>query len=612
MARESKKKALPKPSEVPPVPGAEDWREMYPQHLTFDTGECKEVADWESKQFWYQNSLHCPRVLRPLDGVLAGADYFWLGASASRVIVFPESMGIPGRLLNGYLYFTSVTVTDPKVIEERTKHFIERWTYFIDNWEELVKNWQKNVRKTIKELEQIHFSDLPEIEDKSRIINLNANTGYDVLSANHNLWRLADRAWAHHYELYHIPYGQYLELSEFGKKHGFGELCKDIVKGLKPLVLEPEERLKDLARLAVKLGIQDVFKNCQGGEVFTELGKDEKGKEWIKKFNEFKYPYFLAPESQSLYVDEKSWIDDPVTLFYNIRNFIEKLEKDESIDRDVAGLIRERDELTEKCRKMIKTDEDKKEFDKLLGETRRVGSYSEDHNFFIEFWTHVLVRKKAIELGEWLVRYGVLDEPDDIWFFKKHELDEVVFDVCEAWGQGIAMKSFLWKKKVAKRKGMWERLCEYTPPSLLGVFPDEEFTDPSIVMLWGITKERLEEWEKTTEEDVDILTGVAASSGVTEGPAVVIPRFSESYKVKNGDILVTSTTAPAWGPVLARSKAMVLDSGGNMCHAAIVAREEGVTAVTGTRFATQRIKTGDTIRVDGNKGVVTILKRAED
>jgi pyruvate,water dikinase len=131
-------------------------------------------------------------------------------------------------------------------------------------------------------------------------------------------------------------------------------------------------------------------------------------------------------------------------------------------------------------------------------------------------------------------------------------------------------------------------------------------------MLWGITKERLEEWEKATEEEVDILTGVAASSGVTEGPAVVIPRFSESYKVKNGDILVTSTTAPAWGPVLARSKAMVLDSGGNMCHAAIVAREEGVTAVTGTRFATQRIKTGDTIRVDGNKGVVTILKRAED
>lgn len=215
-------------------------------------------------------------------------------------------------------------------------------------------------------------------------------------------------------------------------------------------------------------------------------------------------------------------------------------------------------------------------------------------------------------MGEWLVRHGVIDEPEDIWFFKRYEFDEVVFDVCQAWGIGIAVKDIYWKKKVEKRKRMWEKFCEYTPPTLLGEFPEEEFTEPVTKMLWGITKEKLEEWEKAAEEkEGDILTGVAASFGVAEGPAVVIPRFSESHKVKNGDIMVTSTMAPAWGPVLAGSKAMVLDSGGNMCRAAIVAREEGVPAVTGTRFATQRIKTGDTIRVDGNKGIVEIIKRAE-
>ncbi len=156
---------------------------------------------------------------------------------------------------------------------------------------------------------------------------------------------------------------------------------------------------------------------------------------------------------------------------------------------------------------------------------------------------------------------------------------------------------------------MWEKLCEYTPPTLLGVFPEGEFSDPSTVMLWGITKERLEEWERAEEEESDVVNGVAASAGVTEGPAVVIPRFSESYKVKNGDILVTSSTAPAWGPVLVRSKGVVLDAGGNMCHAAIIAREEGVPAVVGTRVATRKIKTGDIIRVDGDEGIVTILKR---
>ena len=326
---EKRRRKLPRPKEVPPVPGAEDWREMYPSYLTFDSGEDKETADWEGKQFWYQNSLHFPRALRPLDEIFCGGDESWFSQGISRIFVLPTAMGTPYRVLNGYSYNTSVEITDPEVVKKRTPHFIERWAYFIDNWEELVKKWEKKVRGTIKEIEKIHFPDLPEIEDKTRIFNLDATTAYDVLKANHELWRLLDRAWAHHNEMVLVPYGQQVELSEFGKKHGFEELCQDSVKGWKPRVLEAEERLKDLARLAVKLGIQDVFNDHRGSEVFTALEKSDKGKEWMKKFDEFKYPYFLAPESQGLYIDEKSWIDDPVTLFCNIRNFIEKLDKGE-------------------------------------------------------------------------------------------------------------------------------------------------------------------------------------------------------------------------------------------------------------------------------------------
>ena len=611
MVEGSKKTKLPKPGEVPPVPGAEDWREMYPQSFTFDSGEYKEAAKWESEQFWYQNNLHYPRALRPLNEVFCEGDQLWFGQSASRVYVFPQCMGAPYRVLNGYIYNTVVTITDPKIIEERTKHFEERWKYVLENWDELVENWEKNVRGTIKEIEQIHFPDLPEIEDKSRIINLNASTAHDVISANHNLWRLLDRSWAHHFELYQLPYGQFLKLYEFGRKHGFAELCRDIVKGLKPLVLEPEERLKELARLAIQLGIQDIFKDYKGDKVLKELKKGEKGRKWIGKFDEFKYPYFLAPEAQGLSIDEKSWIDDPVTLFENIRSFIEKLDKGESIDRDIEGLRRERDELTEKCRNMLKTEEDRKEFDKLIKETRKVAHFSEDHNFYIEFWAFGLLRRKILELGEWLSKHGAIDEPTDVWFFKRSELDEVVFDVCQSWGLGLAVNAPYWKKKVDKRKKMWEKLNEYIPPTLLGEFPEGEFSEPQTVMLWGITEERLEEWKKATEEEGDILTGIAASGGIAEGVATVIPRFSETYKVKSGDILVTSMTAPAWGPVVARSKGVVLDSGGNMCHAAIIAREEGIPAVVGTWTATRRIKTGDVIRVDGGKGIVKIIKHAE-
>ena len=132
----AKEKKLPKPNEVPPVPGAEDWREMYPSYFTFDSGEDKKMANWESEQFWYQNSLHFPRPIRPLDEIYCGSDSLWFSVSASRVVVFPDCMGVPYRLMNGYSYNTLVTITDPKVIEERHKIFAERWQYYLEHWED--------------------------------------------------------------------------------------------------------------------------------------------------------------------------------------------------------------------------------------------------------------------------------------------------------------------------------------------------------------------------------------------------------------------------------------------------------------------------------------------
>ena len=605
-----KAKLLPRPIEVPPVTGAEDWREMYPQSLTFDDGKYPEASNWENKQFWYQNNVHYPKALRPLNEVFCQGDNLWLGASSSRVYMLPEAGGSVFRVLNGYIYNTSLSVADPDTVEHRTGIFEERWAYTLMNWDRLVAEWEKQVRATIKEIENLSFTDLPEYEPITRITDLNASTSHEILSSVHNLWRLLDRVWAHHFELFQMPYGQYMKLNKFGQKYGFAEICRELVKGARPLTLEPEERLKELAKLAAKLGLQSYFKRNKGHEVAEQLSQNPSGQQWLKRFDEVKYPYFLAPERQGLSVDERSWIDDPVTLFDNITNFIRKLERGESIERDVEGLLRERDKLTEKCRAMITNEEDKQVFEKLLSDTRKVAPFSENHNFYIEFWSLGLIRKKILELGDWLVRQKVTAENTDIWYLKRYEIDELVFDTCLAWGVGSPLKTAYWQDKITKRKKMWERLSEYTPPFIIGEFPEGESADPTTVMVWGITKERVAAWEKAVqEEEEDILRGLAASRGIAEGPAVVVSHFAQTYKVKNGDILVTSMAAPSWSPVLAKCKAAVLDAGGSMCHAAVMAREKGVPAVVGTGFATRLIKTGDILRVDGNSGEVKILKR---
>ena len=94
---------------------------------------------------------------------------------------------------------------------------------------------------------------------------------------------------------------------------------------------------------------------------------------------------------------------------------------------------------------------------------------------------------------------------------------------------------------------------------------------------------------------------------MAEGVARVILHPEQLRELQQGEILVASSTSPSWTPVFGRIAAAVLDSGGIMCHAAIVAREYGLPAVIGTGSATKRIKTGDRLRVDANAGVVEIL-----
>ena len=101
--------------------------------------------------------------------------------------------------------------------------------------------------------------------------------------------------------------------------------------------------------------------------------------------------------------------------------------------------------------------------------------------------------------------------------------------------------------------------------------------------------------------------GVAASAGVVEGVARVLFDVADIAELREGEILVVPVTAPSWAPVFAKIKAAVSDIGGSMSHAAIVAREYGMPAVVGTGDATKRIRTGDKIRVDGDRGTVRVL-----
>jgi pyruvate,water dikinase len=92
-----------------------------------------------------------------------------------------------------------------------------------------------------------------------------------------------------------------------------------------------------------------------------------------------------------------------------------------------------------------------------------------------------------------------------------------------------------------------------------------------------------------------------------EGIARVIPSPEQGDRLQPGDILVTTVTNVGWTPLFPRAAAVVTDLGAPLSHASIVARELGIPAVVGTGNATMRLRDGDRVRVDGERGTVEVL-----
>jgi len=204
--------------------------------------------------------------------------------------------------------------------------------------------------------------------------------------------------------------------------------------------------------------------------------------------------------------------------------------------------------------------------------------------------------------------YGFWERPDDMLYLTRDEVRPVIFDLATGWGVGAdPIGPTYWPAEIERRRGIVAALATARPEPAFNT-PPETINEPFTIMLWGITTEQVQNWLAGDDEDNPGLKGMAASPGVVEGIARVITGPEQLSELQQGEILVAPVTAPSWGPVFGKITATVTDIGGMMSHAAIVCREYGLPAVTGTGSASTKIKTGMRLRVDGSQGIVTILE----
>jgi rifampicin phosphotransferase len=259
----------------------------------------------------------------------------------------------------------------------------------------------------------------------------------------------------------------------------------------------------------------------------------------------------------------------------------ESKESDQLPDHRRAALVAQREQAEWRYRGLLANrPAAQARFDSLLEVAQRYAVIREEQaRWFTLGWP--LMRRSVLRLGESLVQAGAIEQPQDVFFLHRAELEQPHADLHDP----VQQRRAEW----ARQRRLLAPLEIGKPPRLLeaalsGVAPQSNHTPPS----------------------ENVIIGQAASPGHARGRVRVVSGPEDFAAFTAGEVLVARATAPAWTPLFTKAVAVVTDAGTLAAHASLVAREYGIPAVVGTTDATRRLRTGVHVTVDGSDGTVRV------
>ncbi len=346
------------------------------------------------------------------------------------------------------------------------------------------------------------------------------------------------------------------------------------------VVNEMNLMLSDLAELARKSPqLADAFSNLgDDASLWLEnIAKFESSASFLESWNNFLVRYGSRGPSE-IDISMKRWYEDPMPVLRVIAGNIEKNVSSRALF-DVQEQAREAAfaELVEAAGKGLLGKLRFRLFRRLYYVLIKAGGMREHHKFMMVRLVRV-VKEILKENAAELVAKGKLSASDDIWFLKWEELLDIWDDREVSWGE-----------VVTQRRADLARYLKLTPPAV--ITSDGETP---------VVQYRLK------DAPPGALIGNPVSIGIIEGVAHVI-HDPTTEMLQPGEILVAPFTDPGWTPLFINAAGLVMDIGGALAHGSVVAREYGIPAVVGVRDATTKLKTGQRVRVDGNRGIVEVL-----
>ena len=243
------------------------------------------------------------------------------------------------------------------------------------------------------------------------------------------------------------------------------------------------------------------------------------------------------------------------------------------------------------------------EFDSLLEEARFINRLRDERGLYNEARALGIARRAVLEAGKRLHAEARLPRAE-VLVHASHE--EMLAMLRGDSGPGEA--------ELLERENWYQSKSTDDAPPYLGPAPEPpppaealpEIARLAHTAIGAAIGNIFDQADEGSEPGLTI-EGYPVSPGIYEGTARLVLNPADFHRLRQGDVLVTKNTAATFNVVLPLLGAIVTDRGGQLSHAAIVAREYGIPGIVGTRNATRNIADGSRIRVDGNAGTVEVL-----
>jgi pyruvate,water dikinase len=538
----------------------------------------------DNERFWFRDSLHFGRGMVPGSIALLDDAQTWGTQLAAEIVGVPPTRGFVNRLAGTHVYLGGIDVVSPWEIGARAARFTRFIGPILENFDAYWGAYEQEFHGAYE-----HFDGL----------DLGSMDHAQLWDALKDAYTFHKRGWYLHFEAMYSLVSNYLFFYQLVQELGLdGSLVSRYLAGRPTFYIETDRQLWKLTQRARELGVESILTSGEPADAERRLSEHPKGNLWWGEFSAFLDTYGWRVE-ETCTIDTPSWIEDPSPALYAIAAFLAKSEEHD-FEAAQQAAIDERDQLIDEARSHIGGGENLERFNDTLARNQAANFawWNDEHNHLVDRRIAIPVRRISLQLATHLVDAGHLDQPADIFFVFKPELYAAMESGGADWAQ--------LKPMIPDRRAYFEdwRQRALELPPMLGTIPDET-VDPLIIEIFGISGNYLEAVRHGVSGRE--LKGFPASRGVAEGLARVILTAGELNTLEPGEILVCGGTTTEWTPAFGIIEACVCDTGGSLAHASIVSREYAIPCVVGTAIATTTIKTGDRVRVDGDRGTVTIL-----